>query len=371
MPPAPGQGALAVQVRADDERTLELVGAIDHTPTRVAVEAERAFLHATGGGCRAPIGAFATVDSDTVEIIGGRVAPDGSGWVIRSRRGPVHDPVALGQELAAELGLAERTRGTEGFATERPRVLVTRAKGQADALLSAMRDEGLEPIAVPAIAVDLEAAGSSLDEAARRLATYRWAIVTSANGARAIVEAAKRVRIDPGVTHWAAVGDASARVLAQAVGIVEFVPSDPTSGSLATELPITHDDPVLLIRGNLAGDRLATNLRARGAIVDEVIGYRTREAPTESRAVLRTAVDDGPIAAIVFTSGSTARGLRSLADAESIDLSAAPAICIGDQTADAAREAGFRVLAVAPAPDAATLASTAAAALIPQLQETR
>jgi hydroxymethylbilane synthase len=57
--PAAGQGAIAVQVRDDDERTLALAAALDDAPTRLAVRAERAFLQALEGGCQVPIGALA------------------------------------------------------------------------------------------------------------------------------------------------------------------------------------------------------------------------------------------------------------------------------------------------------------------------
>src|SRR5438105_3149598 len=61
IPPAPGQGAIAVQVRADDEASRAIVDRVDHRATRLAVEAERRMLAAAGGGCRSPIGALATV----------------------------------------------------------------------------------------------------------------------------------------------------------------------------------------------------------------------------------------------------------------------------------------------------------------------
>lgn len=60
MLPAPGQGALGVQVRADDARVAALVGALDHAPTRDAVATERAFLRGIGGGCGIPLGTLAT-----------------------------------------------------------------------------------------------------------------------------------------------------------------------------------------------------------------------------------------------------------------------------------------------------------------------
>jgi hydroxymethylbilane synthase len=57
--PAPGQGALGLQCRAADAATLELLSMIEHAPTRAAVQAERSFLAAWGGGCSAPVAAYA------------------------------------------------------------------------------------------------------------------------------------------------------------------------------------------------------------------------------------------------------------------------------------------------------------------------
>lgn len=58
MVPAVGQGALTVEVRRNDRRVLQVVESLDHPPTRTAVEAERAFLAAMGGGCQVPMGAY-------------------------------------------------------------------------------------------------------------------------------------------------------------------------------------------------------------------------------------------------------------------------------------------------------------------------
>ena len=65
MLPAPGQGALALQVRADD---VPMVASLDHEPTRVAVLAERALLRALGGGCLAPLGALAEVLDEQLRL---------------------------------------------------------------------------------------------------------------------------------------------------------------------------------------------------------------------------------------------------------------------------------------------------------------
>jgi hydroxymethylbilane synthase len=101
VPPAPGQGAIAVQIRHHDERMLDLAAAIDDRFTRLAVEAERAFLRASGGGCRAPIGALATIADDVLDLLGGYASPDGSSIALAHRRGPAAAGEALGRELTS------------------------------------------------------------------------------------------------------------------------------------------------------------------------------------------------------------------------------------------------------------------------------
>jgi uroporphyrinogen-III synthase len=151
---------------------------------------------------------------------------------------------------------------------------------------------------------------------------------------------------------------------------IGFQPSQSSGNALAVELPVDAGDRILVVRGDLADEELAVALRARGAEVDDVIAYRTRQAPESSRELLRTATSDGPIAAVVFTSGSTVRGLISLGEAESIDVRSFPAVCIGPETADDARAARFGILAVAPTPDSAALGAATATALAHQPEET-
>jgi hydroxymethylbilane synthase len=77
MLPAPGQGALAVQCRSQDIGLLALLRLIDHTPTRAAVTAERAFLAALGGGCSAPVAAYGTWDNEIIVLKGLVASVDG------------------------------------------------------------------------------------------------------------------------------------------------------------------------------------------------------------------------------------------------------------------------------------------------------
>ncbi len=104
MAPAPGQGALAIQVRADDVITRQAVAALDHAETRVAVTAERALLEATGGGCRAPIGALGRVDGGLLELLAAAVEPDGTNRRSAIRLVDPADAPAAAREMAVELG---------------------------------------------------------------------------------------------------------------------------------------------------------------------------------------------------------------------------------------------------------------------------
>jgi hydroxymethylbilane synthase len=107
MLPAPGQGALAVQVRAGDARILRIVTAIDDLPTRLATAAERRVLNALEGGCQAPIGALATWTAPgTLHLAGIVAGVDGLHLVRAAEERRVDDERAalgLGESVAAVL----------------------------------------------------------------------------------------------------------------------------------------------------------------------------------------------------------------------------------------------------------------------------
>lgn len=250
------------------------------------------------------------------------------------------------------------------------RVLITRASAQTVSLEVALRAAGIETVDVPAIAVEIDPPGGNLDAAARVLHTFHWVVISSPNGAKAIITAADRVVTALGTPFWAAIGDATAAVLERAGIEVDFRPSRADAAALAEELPFEAGQEVVLLRGDLAGDELPARLRERGAVVSDVVAYRTIEGPPTSRRRLRDAFAGGRLDAVLFASGSAARGLVSLAEAEELDVSSIPAICIGPETEREAARLGFRVVATSPTPDATSLAATTVAALA-QPVETR
>ncbi len=118
--PAPGQGALAIESRAGDDRVIEMIQVIDHVPTRLATCAERAFLARVEGGCQAPVGALGTWTEDVLSLAavvasadGRRLVRAGSRTVIRSEA----DAAGAGADLADRLlrdGAADILREIRG-----------------------------------------------------------------------------------------------------------------------------------------------------------------------------------------------------------------------------------------------------------------
>jgi len=98
MLPAPGQGALAVQCRAEDRETLQLLAAIHHPPTEAAVNAERAFLASLGGGCSVPVAAFAEKNDSGIILTGAVISADGKQAIRLSAVD--REPRELGERLA-------------------------------------------------------------------------------------------------------------------------------------------------------------------------------------------------------------------------------------------------------------------------------
>ena len=101
MCPAVGQGALAIETRADGGAAHTLAGKMDHAATRAAVTAERALLQVLGGGCQVPVGAHATVSGGIVYLMALVARPDGTQVVHGKLSGPnpEHVGVTLGRTL--------------------------------------------------------------------------------------------------------------------------------------------------------------------------------------------------------------------------------------------------------------------------------
>jgi len=105
--PPPGQGALAVEVRADDDRIQEILAPVDHIDTRLAVTAERAFLEKLGGGCQLPVGAYARCVDELMLMTVFICSPNGKKAFRAKLEGLTLDPL----QMASDAYLAVMERG--------------------------------------------------------------------------------------------------------------------------------------------------------------------------------------------------------------------------------------------------------------------
>jgi hydroxymethylbilane synthase len=103
MCPAVGQGALAIETRADGGQAEQICRVLDHPETRLAVLAERALLAALGGGCQVPIGGYARIEDSSLHLTAVVCTPDGERLIRRNLSGPLTEAEPIGRRLGREL----------------------------------------------------------------------------------------------------------------------------------------------------------------------------------------------------------------------------------------------------------------------------
>jgi len=112
--PAPGQGIIAVEIRANDERVAGAVAPIDDRDTRVALDAERAVVTRLGGGCQMPIGAHARITSEGIDLVAVVLSLDGARAIRAESRGPMTQSRVVGTAVADDL----RAQGADEILSE-------------------------------------------------------------------------------------------------------------------------------------------------------------------------------------------------------------------------------------------------------------
>ncbi|MFH1575212.1 MAG: hydroxymethylbilane synthase [Acidobacteriota bacterium] len=103
MLPAPGQGALALETRRDEDKTSRYLSEVHHAPTAIAVTAERAFLRNMAGGCNSPIGSHARLEAQNLTIVGLIAAPEGKPVIRRTVTAASSAAEEAGAALAEEV----------------------------------------------------------------------------------------------------------------------------------------------------------------------------------------------------------------------------------------------------------------------------
>jgi len=196
------------------------------------------------------------------------------------------------------------------------RVLVSRAKKQADVLSSALRDLGCEVIEIPFIEIRKPRSYQALDTALQQLATYDWLILTSVNGVEAMFERLGKNLDISALMHLkiAAIGPATKKSIEERGLSVKVTPKEYVAESVVSALRRrVKGQHVLVVRAKVARDVIPRELRKAGAEVDVVEAYETitpKSSEKRLRAVL--ASKKRRPHAITFTSSSTAKNFIGL-----------------------------------------------------------
>lgn len=370
--PAPAQGALAVECRADASELIDALAELNDADSRYAATAERAVLAELGAGCAAPVGALCQRRGGRVALTVKVLAADGTKVAGRTVEAtPADDPDELGRRAArlvlaagageiTPLGASRDSRLEEfhddatlwapGTSTELVgrRVLLPRADGPlADALRAAGADVDCVPV-TEAVPIPFP----------RLPRDAHWVVFTSPQAVRVLVAQG----YEPGAlgrTGVAAVGPGTLRELVEAGVRVALAPGGASSAALLAEVFPSGTGRVLIPGSSLAKPDLGDALRAKGWRVVSVPTYEPKTLPA-APAGLAESWARGDFDAVVLTAGSVAAGVGEL-------LGMPPAgtrvVAFGPPSSVAASELGFVVDAVAATQDGPGLVAAIASAL--------
>ncbi len=229
------------------------------------------------------------------------------------------------------------------------RILITRAREQADKLSDALTDLGADVLEIPAIEIRPAKSYEALDLALQNVESYDWLVLTSVNGVRVFFSRLEALGIgSERLLHLdiAAIGPATAAVIEEHGLPVDVVPDEYVAESVVAALwQQVRGKRVLLVRAKVARDVIPQELRTAGATVHVMEAYET-VAPESSRVRLREAFSDPAQrpTAITFTSSSTARNFVELLGPENLaHLKGVTIASIGPVTSQTLRELGIAV----------------------------
>lgn len=225
------------------------------------------------------------------------------------------------------------------------RVVLTRPKELVSRMAQKLYALGAEVIELPAICLEPYAENPQLEQALSHISDYQWAAFTSITGVRVFFDFLREHRCDLRALsrlHFAAIGPGTAKELEQHGIFADLMPERYYAKDLAEALAaqMQPGQRVLLPRARIGSAELTDTLQAKNIAYTDIPLYDTVYTSQNSGAVQKL-VAEGKISCVTFTSASTVKGFA--AAMQGTDLSGLLAACIGEKTAQAAREAGMKV----------------------------
>lgn len=232
------------------------------------------------------------------------------------------------------------------------RVVVTRPRDQASELVERLEEAGAEAIDAPMIRITPPDDFGPLDEACRRAGSFQWMIFSSTNAVDAFIDRLLHTPLDLralGSVKLCAVGPATAECLARHGLKVDLMPVEYRAETLLRAIADAgdvHGMRILIPRADIGRELLAAELRKRGALVTEVVAYRTvvAEAQREGEPDIYRLLLERQIDVVTFTSPSSVRNFVRVLGAEpAADLLRTTVVAsIGPVTSEAATQCHIR-----------------------------
>jgi len=226
------------------------------------------------------------------------------------------------------------------------RIVVTRSRAQASELAAQLESLGAEAIETPAIRIEPPQDARPLRDAARRANEFDWIIFTSVNGVDAFFTALAEDRLDARALagrRIAAIGPATAERLAARGIRVDLQPEAFTGAAVAQALAAQGSlvgVRILLPRADIAPKELVEALAGKGAIVRDVVAYRT-VPDLSGRDVLRERLAQGEVDWLTFTSSSTVKNFLEAVGVDAVRAARPKIASIGPTTSATLRQAGL------------------------------
>lgn len=226
------------------------------------------------------------------------------------------------------------------------RIVVTRAKNQADEFANMLKTHSAIPILYPCIEIALPENTSKLDNALLNLSQFDWLVLTSSNTIRTLAGRIKTLNLKP---NWknikiAVVGSKTAELFEQLFSqSVDFMPTTFDAETLGLTIPVNPCERILLPQSAIANTLLSKILIERGAIVDIVTAYQTviGKGGEDISKLLHDKLTD----VLTFTSPSTVEYfIKRINPLTAFDI---PTVCIGATTAESAHKNGFQTVMTA------------------------
>ena len=348
--PSPGQGALAIETRVAPDPAYAIAQLLNHEDVALAVNVEREFLRAMGGGCTTPIGAYAQVNGGTVRLWAMVASEDGNRIAVDSRdfasNRTMQDVAGFAGELVQQVGSGSLAQPLSGR-----HAVLTGTQDMVDRLAIQLEAEGASAIRTATLEIGPSASPDRLATELARVetGTYDWLVLTSRQSVPALGEFGfERLA---GKSRIAVVGESTAHAV-RGLGLpVDLVPEVQDGEGLVAAMARTgvRGARALCLLGDSAGSMVPAGLTTAGATVTRVESYQSQPA-THLAPEVRTAVRAGRVDLVLFTSALSVSTFVALLGADLAALSGACLVAIGTPTSKAMQASGLPVHAIASQP---------------------